>query len=80
MFITFATSNDVLKYRPHDSPGVGLHDNEQAPKFCNGLDCPKFTIVKSTKVSYHKDLCLHVSYIVILNYLNSFQVVPTENL
>lgn len=46
MFITFVMSNDVVQFEvPHD---IRI---QKPPTFCNGLECPPFKVLKSTKVS-----------------------------
>ncbi|KAH3852294.1 heme-binding protein 2-like [Dreissena polymorpha] len=46
MFITFGTANHVPRSELQNSiPGLA----SQKPAFCNGMDCPEFTVVKSTK-------------------------------
>ncbi|XP_060557151.1 heme-binding protein 2-like [Ruditapes philippinarum] len=55
MFITFATSNDVLKFEPHNTGQVQSHNtgqvlpNLQKPKFCKSLDCPAYKVIQTTK-------------------------------
>lgn len=56
MFVTYATTSDVLKFQPRDptdlhidSPGhQGVTGNWDPPKFCKKLDCPEFKVVKTT--------------------------------
>ncbi|XP_045165323.1 heme-binding protein 2-like [Mercenaria mercenaria] len=52
MFITFVASNDVLKYEPHTAGNLEngrVTSSWNKPKFCNGLDCPEYKTVKTTK-------------------------------
>lgn len=53
MFISFATSNDLLKFDAH-SPNLSVQrqqdvKSEWPPKFCNGIDCPMYTVLSKGK-------------------------------
>ncbi|KAL4226101.1 Heme-binding protein 2 [Mactra antiquata] len=49
MFITFVTSNDVLKFIPHDKSTQNTKPIQWTPPgFCNGLDCPPFIVGNET--------------------------------
>jgi len=61
MFITFVTSNDVLKFEPAVNQAKVSVPLEpiSVPKFCNGLSCPQYRLVKKTEVS-NVWLCLFI--------------------
>lgn len=58
MFVTFVTSNEVLQFEPQNSIGQKFSQGDlgvtwNPPKFCNGLDCPAYSVVNKTDVSIY---------------------------
>jgi len=63
MFVTFVTSNDVLKYEPLNPIGQGVVNKWNPPKFCNGLDCPAFDVVGKSSDKYEERIYRTASWV-----------------
>ena len=52
MFMTFVMSNEVVEFDILKSAPLA-----KPPTFCNGLGCPVFTVISTTKVFISRLIC-----------------------
>ena len=65
----------ALKFHPRDKDVISMNQMEDTPAFCNKLDCPRYSLVKKTKVILS---FVHVPKIVFKRILkNQGKIPPT---